>query len=211
VTAAREGSNLRANDTGAFERVKERTQAESERVWRKRRQEILLDLANLPDNSCERFRRRFAMLDVSIRKDDAAILLFRDQLQHTWSTGDSSILHLWVNYFGANYQQSWVVNNWADGAHSVSPNYQLLSLSLSIAVSEWRSRMAVCENPTCPERYFLKGRKTQRFCDRRRCAAYGQRQHKLKWWNANKKKVRPKPNNPKRPTKRTGGNDDGNL
>src|ERR1700687_3352426 len=43
--------------------------------------------------------------------------------------------------------------------------------------------MAVCGNPECPSPYFLKARKTQRFCDRPACSAYGQREHKRKWWS----------------------------
>jgi len=50
--------------------------------------------------------------------------------------------------------------------------------------------MAVCEKPSCSQKYFLKGRSTQRFCDREVCAAYGQRQDKLNWWNENRKKLK---------------------
>src|SRR5262249_9374572 len=43
-------------------------------------------------------------------------------------------------------------------------------------------KMTKCANPDCPSPYFLRHKKTQRFCDRPACLAYGQRIHKLNWW-----------------------------
>lgn len=173
---------------------RQKVRLESERLWRKRRQEILLDLANLDDELCERFRKRFPMLDVSATKHDTAILNLRDQLRSLWRKEDrlGAALRSWVHSLSGS--QTWTVGTWKDGTHSIEPRCECLPLCLAIGVSEWGPKMAICENPDCPERYFLKGRKTQRFCDRRPCAAYGQRQHKLDWWNAHKDIVRPPKN-----------------
>jgi hypothetical protein len=175
-----------ARDTAeGFTRIKKEVEAHRRQRWAKVRTEILLDLANLPDDSCASFRRQFRILDVSVTKDNPAILQFRDQLRRFWSANDpdGDALHFWVNKARVDHKQTWVVSVWADGSHTVHPNYHILSLSLAIAASEWRSKMAICGNPECPQPYFLKGRKNQRFCDRPACSAYGQRQHKKKWWS----------------------------
>jgi hypothetical protein len=43
-------------------------------------------------------------------------------------------------------------------------------------------KLGKCENPDCPAPYFLKKRKTQRFCDSELCTAFAQSQYALKWW-----------------------------
>ncbi len=43
-------------------------------------------------------------------------------------------------------------------------------------------RIGVCANPGCPAPYFLKRRRTQKFCDAGSCTAYASRQYALKWW-----------------------------
>jgi len=162
--------------------------------WANRGREILIELANLRDDSCTRFRERFPMLDVSIRKDDSVILRFRDQLRRLWRREKEedrfAPLYEWLNHSCMNRQQTWGVASNADGTYSVEPRYNILPLTLALAASRWQAKMAVCENPDCLQKYFLKGRRTQRFCDREVCAAYGQRQHKRNWWNENRKKLK---------------------
>jgi hypothetical protein len=80
------------------------------------------------------------------------------------------------------------VLGYAGGAPRVLPNYFLLPLALALGITEAGAKTAVCANPECPAPYFLKRRRTQRFCDRPACLAYGQRQHKLDWWRKQKAK-----------------------
>jgi len=162
------------------------------RRWAKERAEILLDLANLHDDSCARFRRRFPVLDVSVTRDDSTILQRRDELRRVWygEAPHGEALSLWVNRIRVENKQTWVVSAWANGRYTVHPNYHTFFLSLAIGVGELSHKMAICANPSCPQKYFLKGRKTQRFCDRPTCAAYGQRQHKKNWWRAHKEELR---------------------
>lgn len=44
-------------------------------------------------------------------------------------------------------------------------------------------RLGVCENPTCPACYFVKKRKTQKFCEGGPCVAYKQRKYALESWH----------------------------
>jgi len=138
--------------------------------------------------------QRYPLLDVSVRKDDSVILHFRDQLRRFWRREKEedrfAPLREWLIDSCVNRQQTWVVASYFDGTYSVEPRSDILPLALALAVSVWQAKMAVCEKPSCSQKYFRKGRSTQRFCDREVCAAYGQRQHKLNWWNENRKKLK---------------------
>lgn len=53
-------------------------------------------------------------------------------------------------------------------------------------------RTGVCENPNCPAPYFIKQRRTQKFCEAGPCVAYKQRLYALSWWNRKGKDKRAK-------------------
>jgi hypothetical protein len=156
--------------------------------------EVLVELANLRDDSCSRFRKAFPMLDVSspAHLDDGVILRLREQLQILWrreKEEDPAIyLNGWLIQSSKSRLLKWVVWSNSDGTYTVAPNYGILSLLLAFATSAWQAKMAVCKNPDCLRKYFLKSRNTQRFCDNDACLAYGQRQHKLAWWEKNRDK-----------------------
>ena len=162
---------MRDRNETEWPKTKRETRAYKLARWARMQPEILLDLANLPDNSCKRFRMRFVMLDVSVR-EDKAILELRDQLQKLWrgdvSAGDA--LGYWVLRSRQEAANAYVVSAWGDGTYSVEPNHSNFPLCLALAASAWGSKMAICENPECPQKYFLKGRKAQRFCDRPACS-----------------------------------------
>lgn len=50
-------------------------------------------------------------------------------------------------------------------------------------------RTAICANPDCPAPYFLKSRKTQKFCEAGECVAWAQSNYALKWWRENESKA----------------------
>lgn len=43
-------------------------------------------------------------------------------------------------------------------------------------------RTGVCENPECGNRFFIKRRSSQKFCDAGACVRFAQQQYALKWW-----------------------------
>lgn len=163
--------------------------AEDEKNWAKARRGMLVDLANLSDDRVKWFEERWRW-EYLKRDDDPPLLDFRDRLRGMWTSGTVQAKGLaigrWVRIATSNNRLSWCVLSGRQGRW-VHPNYYLLPLSLAIAVSELGPQMARCPNPECPAPYFLKGRKTQRYCERPACIAYGQRQHKLKWWSAHGK------------------------
>lgn len=171
----------------AFLRMKRQIRADVERLFAGHRAELLLDLANLSDNNCELFRSRWYKRFKLIWPDesDSSLLEYRDQLRKIWSHDDpfGEVLHNWLRQVRLSQQPSWILSAFADGTHSAVPNYLFLPLSLAMGASELAPKMAVCANLECPQSYFLKKRKTQKFCDRPACLAYGQREHKKKWWH----------------------------
>lgn len=42
----------------------------------------------------------------------------------------------------------------------------------------------LCPNPDCVAPYFMKKRKTQKFCEKGDCVAFAQRQYALRWWRS---------------------------
>jgi hypothetical protein len=51
-------------------------------------------------------------------------------------------------------------------------------------------KLGYCENPDCPAPYFIKRRKTQKFCEAGPCVVFKQRQYALRWWNTEGKERR---------------------
>jgi hypothetical protein len=204
------GSKRRSDETPL--RLKRRLTAEEESAWALRRAEMLLDLANLPDESCERFRQRYEIRPSAapdtksgqrtvlctgwfeLPSDNAALLSYRDELRKLWAArasrnavDEAAVLSGWMSQAhreaARGSTQLLVIGAFAGGLYGVGFNDFIFPLSLAHGATELEWRMGVCGNPDCPDPYFLKGRKGQRFCDRKACASYGQREHKRKWWN----------------------------
>lgn len=156
------------------------------RLAAKQRADVIVDLANLRDDAdaedwfWHRWRREYTRT-----KFNRPLNKYREELRGIWSvplshspkyaTPADVRLRFWLDE--AQRRQTWTL--WKG---CVFPDYRNLPLSLAVAVGELTPRMTICQNPECPSRYFLKGRSTQRFCERPACILYGQREHKKKWW-----------------------------
>jgi len=46
-------------------------------------------------------------------------------------------------------------------------------------------KTAICANPNCPGPYFIRNRKTQKYCEVGPCVAQAQREQKRQWWKRN--------------------------
>lgn len=51
-----------------------------------------------------------------------------------------------------------------------------------------KGRTAICANPTCSRPYFIRKRRTQKYCDAGPCVEQAQREQKREWWNRNRGK-----------------------
>jgi hypothetical protein len=155
---------------------------------------MIVDIANLRDGAERWFWHKWER-DYIQTSWNRSLTEYRNELRAIWAVPLSRThtqltladirLRTWLVEAQAHSRQTWVF--WSG---CVYPDYRNLPLSLAVAVSELAPQMAKCENPECPSTYFLRGRKTQRFCDRPACIAYGQREHKRKWWNQNRGKRR---------------------
>jgi len=167
--------------------------SESGRLAAQHRTSMLLDLANLDDSLCARFYLRYARW-YSLPNEFEKLLKYRSQLRQVWSGTVNPMLALgtWVQEAQRVRNRSLFRLAMSDGRWGVVPDSTLLPLSLALGVSKLLPKVGVCANPDCPAPYFLKGRKTQRFCDRPTCAAYGQREHKKNWWKEHGKEWKEK-------------------
>jgi hypothetical protein len=151
----------------------------------RQRARMLPDLANLPDNGTGWFWRKWDR-EYMHSNWDRQLMDYRNELREIWARplsarpdaltiADVTLLR-WLGE--TRNRETWLYRSGC-----VIQNYRILPLALAIGVSELAPRMAICKNPDCPSPYFLKSRKTQQFCDRTACLAYGQRAQKLEWWN----------------------------
>ena len=172
----------------ALDTKKKSSLASRERFRRWIQDRLLLDLVALEKNSCcERFRMNLAP---AVRvPPDQALLEFRDQLRIFWANEDKrfELIQGWLQRVEERKDKLWIVGTFRDGAFFVDFNYWVFEVALAVRSSELSSKMGICENPNCAEKYFLKRRFNQRFCERSDCVEYGQKAQKREWWNSNKK------------------------
>jgi hypothetical protein len=147
--------------------------------------EVLLDLANLRDTNCELFWKRWPHLP---HETDEDLLTLRDELRSACSPDKNQgkklmhTLNRWIRWKPRNSEvglSPLVVNgHWL----SITPNPGNLRVSLGFALSDLHRRLFRCSNENCPQAFFIKTKRGQRFCDRPACKALGQREHKRAWW-----------------------------
>jgi len=142
----------------------------------------LFDLVALEDGDTGRFwRRRWYFRQ---RPSDAKLREYRDILRQFWS-GDRGFLPAILSdlVYDAlrEHRKPWKVESHSPGSYQIVPDYRVFALSLAFAVNRFQRRLAACENPECRD-YFIKPRKTQKFCDRPNCLIYGQQKQKREWW-----------------------------
>jgi hypothetical protein len=152
----------------------------------KRRARMIEDLVNLRDDAVEWFWRKWRA-DYINTKWNRPLPEYREELQAIWSIPLSQSresttltdvrLQAWLNEAHKPRRLTWML--WSG---CVLPDFRNFPLSIALAVSEQANRMAICPNPECPQKYFLRNRKTRRYCDRPACIEYGQREFKREWW-----------------------------
>ncbi len=125
-----------------------------------------------------------------VYEDDEELLALRDDLREVFETGEAmKFLSKWGGARARKRSDPGllrIVQVQLYGKQFPLPEIDL-RLVISMAILASLPRMTRCANPECPSPYFLRSKKTQRFCERPACAAYGQRQHKLNWWRTHGK------------------------
>lgn len=157
------------------------------RVRSKWGRSVLLDLANLDSADWQRFRKRWAVFlppGFVGQDDDDRLRIWRDELRQVWSLGPEAgrILDRWVKE-DPHDPGRWWVPLWLVDKDFIEPTPGHLPFVLALTVRDLAGKLGHCPNAKCPAPYFIKNRKNQKFCDRPACTAYGQREHKRKWWS----------------------------
>jgi len=158
---------------------------------------MLTGLANMPDGDEATFWMEWRDY-YQYSHDDLQVGEYRDRLRLVWrdaKNGDKagSVIDGTLRWLVATLLQSptgrarkvLLVH-----AGKLHVNLALLPLAVAAGISERSSKMALCANPECHRRYFLRERSSDRFCGNPVCANFGQREKKRKWWAAHGKEWR---------------------
>lgn len=117
----------------------------------------------------------------------------RDELRWYWEHGPEALVYLatrlLVRPHAPGTNRLWKFKLRRGGVLTVPPLFDL-PRALAYAILDLAPRLGFCANPDCRSPYFLKGRRTQRFCDRPDCVRFGQRQYKKNWWEKRGKEWR---------------------
>ncbi len=165
------------------------------KVLTKQARDLLLQLVNLRVRdpvSVRRFQKRFghlmptfylqgvhaASLNRSPGIERTRIEILKGCLEDMWSPDERTKQYYFFRLVGALVSS---VNK--DG---VTPWRRSKGLPLSTPFEDAvqslaRAHTHQCQNPDCPAPYFLATRRTQKYCEKK-CAEYGQREAKKRWW-----------------------------
>lgn len=163
------------------------------RQWQKnKRNELLLDVANLEITGLTQFWKKWGSLYEDI-ENDSSLLELRDQLRGLCEDPRAAdfIFDRWTKWeFPTN---GWFAHVWSYTAlDGLQPNPGHIRLNLIFALGELIPKLRRCRAPECPAPYFVayRGAK-QQFCDRPACLEYSQKFHKRRWWRKNRGKAGP--------------------
>lgn len=204
LDAARTGTfdaleiSLRAN-------LRDLTEVNESRMVRERPR-LLIELANMRDDGLSIFRRNFSYFQP---ETDLFLLNVRDSLRQVWlgSARTSGKQKLVDALMAASFARPHAGPHSA-GIRALLPVGHLVvsplnfRAQLAIAILEHWQRFAVCNNPECPARYFLRKRKDQKYCERGECTRHGLRRSAKKWWNAHGPEWRAKHQRAKKKSRR---------
>lgn len=146
----------------------------------KAKQPLHVEFANLRDEpeAIMAFTKRWRSPGVDNEPDVKRTLLLRDVLRGAWR-GDKSCLDggpIMSVIFAAIHVTAERIE--------VKPSQLVETASLLFMRDRLQGKTAICENPECPAPYFLRKRKTQKFCEAGPCVEYGARLRANKWWHA---------------------------
>lgn len=143
-----------------------------------------VDIANLGDDlqAVRQFARRWCGDDYPIEREAQArrFLRLRDRLCGAWRSGNRAYDNILDDY-------SPLVDVSKEGLR-----YFVDDIWTAIPILFFRDygagKTATCANPDCPNPYFIRRRKTQKYCEAGPCVAQAQREQKREWWKRNRGK-----------------------
>jgi hypothetical protein len=170
------------DSTGSLARLKEAlamSPAAFEKKLARRRREVLLQLANSPDERLHAFRKH-SEAGFYIESDKLLVNARRD-LRQIWQPDTSrndkqTVVDAWLAAATKDLFKTPILAPLVlDGRLTFDPANFRMQFVLAI-LENWR-RFGICQNPDCAVPYYFKTRKTQKFCERGECTRWAQVQY----------------------------------
>jgi hypothetical protein len=140
-------------------------------------------LVNLPDEgeAMDAYSNRYEFSGKPMRR--GMVRLVRDSLRKAWA-GDKEALQwaqgrLDVERFNVTYKMEHLL---------VEPRSLVSTVCLLVLRDRAAGKTAICANPDCHSPYFIKKRKTQKYCESGPCTEKAQRDQKRDWWTRHRGK-----------------------
>lgn len=114
------------------------------------------------------------------------VVSIRDILRDAWQGSEYALvsIHNQVARYGLS---TW---EFKSGHIEIVPDSLWTTICILFLRDHAAGRTGYCANPGCASPYFLKKRRTQKYCEAGPCVQYAQRQYALRWWNKDGKKRR---------------------
>ena len=175
---------------------------------------LLREISNLREDGIGRFQQRYAPLFDRYNKPE--LVRLRDELRALWTNGKQMAMPIsmaWNEFsrrlkedrerepekLGTVTLQEFICGRWLEQAHGgiivfwegrkreIGPDPYELPALLAYCSLLCSDKMRTCRNPDCPARYFVAGRRDQRYCSAE-CAAPAKREAKLRSWRKHRQK-----------------------
>ena len=110
----------------------------------------------------------------------------QQRLRDAWRDDESALRY--INYSIAGHMKT--VWEFRKGHIEVAVDDLWSTICILFLRDHAAHKTAICANPDCKSPYFIRKRKTQKYCESGPCTEYAQRRYALKWWNRTGKKIR---------------------
>src|ERR1051326_3749852 len=138
--------------------------------------EAFVNLRNEPE-ALEAFTKRWGRLQRPTFENANFKYLWLEHLRAAWRDEPEGIE--WVQ---AILGSEFFTFNATKGRLSMEPKELLGTICILFLRDYSMGRTALCANPDCHSPYFIKKRKTQKFCEAGPCTEQAQREQKREWW-----------------------------
>jgi hypothetical protein len=105
-------------------------------------------------------------------------------LRYAWNTGDS----LALEEVGRQVMEGSVYGFSATGRVQITAKNVWSLICILFLRDYGAGKLGVCLNPDCLVPYFIKKRRTQKFCEEGECVVWAQRRYAKKWWREHRAK-----------------------
>ena len=165
---------------------------------------FLREVANLRNDGLKRFRKRYSpFFD---RYKDFEFVYTIDELRAVWTSGrekSTPVQIAWEKHLQSDPDSTLTVQElfcnrwlrlakggllifWDEQKREIGPDFYELPALLAYCCYLCGDRLRVCQNRTCPARYFVAGRRDQLYCSPD-CAVPATRESKLRSWHRHKR------------------------